>query len=152
MRKLSILAAASLAMAAPTIVAAEDLPGDATAGGEFFNAQCVTCHVIEAPDGTVIAGRNMKTGPNLYGVIGGPAAQVEGFKYGDGILEAAEGGLVWNEENLTAYLDNTTAFLREQTGSRRARSAMAFQVTDPQTAADVYAYLMSVAPDPDAAN
>lgn len=147
MRKLSILAAASLAMAAPTVARA-----DMAAGEEFFNAQCVTCHVIEAPDGTVIAGRNMKTGPNLYGVIGGPAAQVEGFRYGDGILEAAEGGLVWNEENLVAYLDNTTKFLREQTGSRRARSAMAFQVADPEMSSDIYAYLMSVAPNPDATN
>ncbi len=66
---LSILAASSgMALAA----------GDAEAGKKVFN-QCQTCHVVAAPDGTVLAGKNAKTGPNLYGVIGRPAASVEGF-------------------------------------------------------------------------
>jgi cytochrome c len=146
MNKLTILAAASMAAALAAPVAAQDV----AAGEEFFNRQCVTCHVIETPEGETIAGRNMKTGPNLYGVIGGPAAEVEGFRYQPGITEAAEGGLVWTEENFTAYLNNNTQFLREFTGSRRARSAMNFMVPDAEMAANLYAYLMSVAPDPNA--
>jgi cytochrome c len=144
MKRFALIAALSLA-AAPVFA-----EGDAAAGEEAFGKKCVTCHVIEDADGNVIAGRNVKTGPNLYGVIGGPAAEVEGFRYGKGITEASEAGLVWTQENFTAYLADTTAFIREISGDRRARSNMAFKVDDPQEAADIHAYLMSVAADPNA--
>lgn len=147
MTRTSLYAAAALAAAAATPAAAQDV----AAGEEFFNRQCVTCHIIETPDGETIAGRNMRTGPNLYGVVGGPAAQVADFRYQPGIQDAAEQGLVWTEENFVAYLNNNTRFLREVTGSRRARSAMNFMVPDEEMAKNLYAYLMEVAPHADAA-
>jgi cytochrome c len=81
---LTILAASSgMALAA----------GDAEVGKKVFN-QDQTGHVVAHADGSVLAGENAKTGLNLYGIIGRPAASHEGFNYGDGIPEAAAKGVV----------------------------------------------------------
>ncbi|RBI84653.1 cytochrome C [Rhodosalinus halophilus] len=139
-----ILRATTLMMAA-TIAApalAQDA-GDPAEGENLFN-RCKACHMIESPDGEMIQ-RGGRVGPNLYGVVGGPAAQVEDFRYGDGILEAAEMGLEWNQENFVAYTEDPQAFLREYTGNSSARSKMAFKLREG--AVDIYAYLMDVAPD-----
>jgi cytochrome c len=119
--------------------------GDAEAGKKIFN-QCQTCHVVADPDGNVLAGKNAKTGPNLYGIVGRAAASVEGFKYGDGIQEAAAKGLVWNEENLTAYVQDPAKFLEEFTGNDKAKSKMVFKVRKEQDAANVAAFLASLSP------
>ena len=84
--------------------------GDPEAGKAAFS-QCQTCHVVANDAGEVLAGRNAKTGPNLYGVIGRVAGSVEGFRYGPSLVEAGEKGLVWDEETLVAYLQDPAAFL-----------------------------------------
>ena len=133
---LTILAASSgMALAA----------GDAEAGTKVFN-QCQTCHVVADADGNVLAGKNAKTGPNLYGIIGRPAASYEGFKYGEGIQEAAAKGLVWDEEKITAYVQDPTAFLEEVTGDGKAKSKMVFKVKKEEDAANVAAFLASLSP------
>ncbi|MCA3437234.1 MAG: c-type cytochrome [Rhodobacter sp.] len=133
---LTILAASSgMALAA----------GDAEAGKKIFN-QCQTCHVVADPDGNVLAGKNAKTGPNLYGIIGRPAASYEGFKYGDGIKEAAAKGLVWDEANLTVYVQDPTKFLDEFTGNPKLKSKMVFKVKKEEDAANVAAFLASLSP------
>ena len=133
---LTILAASSgMALAA----------GDAEAGKKVFN-QCQTCHVVADADGNVLAGKNAKTGPNLYGIIGRPAASYEGFKYGEGIQEAAAKGLVWDEEKITAYVQDPTAFLEAVTGDGKAKSKMVFKVKKEEDAANVAAFLASLSP------
>jgi cytochrome c len=133
---LTILAASSgMALAA----------GDAESGKKVFN-QCQTCHVVADADGNVLAGKNAKTGPNLYGIIGRKAASYEGFKYGEGIQEAAAKGLVWDEEKLTAYVQDPTAFLEEVTGNSKAKSKMVFKVKKEEDAANVAAFLASLSP------
>ena len=119
--------------------------GDAEAGKKVFN-QCQTCHVVADADGNVLAGKNAKTGPNLYGIIGRKAASYEGFKYGEGIQEAAAKGLVWDEEKLTAYVQDPTAFLEEVTGNSKAKSKMVFKVKKEEDAANVAAFLASLSP------
>jgi cytochrome c len=119
--------------------------GDAEAGAKVFN-QCQTCHVVAAPDGTVLAGKASKTGPNLYGIIGRPAASYEGFKYGEGILEAKEKGLVWDEAQLIAYAQDPTTFLEEFTGNSKAKSKMVFKLRKEEDAANVVAFLASLQP------
>ncbi|WP_116133183.1 cytochrome c family protein [Tropicimonas sp. IMCC34043] len=119
---------------------------DVDAGAEVFKKQCATCHVVVNPDGETLAGRKARTGPNLYGVIGGPAAQVEGFRYGDGIQKAAEMELVWNEENLAAYLQDTSGFLETFTGDDSVRSKMSWKVKKEEDAANVHAFLISLNP------
>ncbi|MBP2290484.1 c-type cytochrome [Azospirillum rugosum] len=104
------------------------LAADSAAGKDVFKV-CMACHTAEQ-------GKN-KVGPSLFGVVGRPAASIEGFKYSKPMQEKAAGGLVWTPDNLKAYiaapkeivpggtmafaglkepekLDNLIAFLSEQ--------------------------------------
>ena len=119
--------------------------GDAEAGKKVFN-QCQTCHVVADPSGKVLAGKNAKVGPNLYGVVGRPAASYPGFNYGEGIKEAAGKGLVWDEEKIATYTQNPTAFLDEYTGDKKAKSKMMFNLKKPEDGQNVAAFLASLAP------
>lgn len=71
------------------------LAADAAAGKDVFK-QCMACHTTEQ-------GKN-KVGPSLFGVVGRPAAAIEGFKYSKPMQEKAAGGLVWTADNLKAYI------------------------------------------------
>ena len=93
--------------------------------------------------GDVLAGRNAKTGPNLYGIAGRALGAEEGFRYGDSLVDAGEAGIVWDEESFVAYVQDPTAWLREATDNARARSKMAYKVRDAQQAADIYAFIAS---------
>ncbi len=119
--------------------------GDPVAGEKVFN-QCVTCHIVADGDGNVLAGRNARQGPNLYGMPGRQAGVVEGFRYGNSIVEAGEKGLVWDEASFLAYVENPNTFLREYLGNNRARGNMAFRLRGEQDARDVYAYIVSLSP------
>ena len=83
-----------LALAAPGFALADShATGDADAGKKVFN-KCKACHAVGE-------GAANKVGPQLNGIIGAAAGQVEGFKYSDALTEAAAGGLVWDDESLT---------------------------------------------------
>lgn len=91
------LVLAGLALVAATPAMADIQAGLAaadTAQGEKLFKRCVACHTIEKD------GRN-KVGPNLYGVVGRPVAQVEDYSYSSAIK--AYGG-EWTAERLDAYL------------------------------------------------
>lgn len=136
MTRIWMAAVAGAMLAAPAF--AQD--GDAAAGEDAFR-QCATCHAIVDADGTAIAGRaNMRTGPNLYGIVGRQAGSIDGFRYRPDIVRAGEEGLVWDQESLTAYLQDPGGFLSETLGSR-ARSGMSYQVRDPAEAANLAAFL-----------
>lgn len=70
--------------------------GDADKGKKVFN-KCKACHMV---------GENAKkrVGPPLNNIIGAKAGVQEGFKYSKAMVEAGEGGMVWDEETLSAYL------------------------------------------------
>jgi cytochrome c len=140
MKNLTLAAALAL-MSAPAFA-----EGDAAAGEEAFGRQCVTCHVIVDAAGVEIAGRGADTGPNLYGVIGRIPGTAADFEYGDDMVEYGGQGIAWDEATFTAYVQDPTDFLREVLDNRRARGKMAFQVRSEEEAADIYAYLVSVAP------
>ena len=63
------LTAAVLALVAAPAFAQEVPSGDVAAGEKVF-AKCQTCHVVANEAGEVLAGKNSKTGPNLYGLPG----------------------------------------------------------------------------------
>jgi len=99
--------------------------GDAVKGKRVF-ARCIACHMVAE-------GQN-RLGPSLYGVVGAPAASVEGFNYSPAMSGS---GVVWNEEALHQYLEDPKAFIP---GNR-----MIFPgVADAQERADLIAYLASV--------
>ncbi len=122
------------------------MAGDADAGADTFQRQCVACHIVQDADGETLAGRNARTGPNLYGVIGRQAGVVEGFRYGASMVEAGEAGLVWDEDSFVAYVQDPNGFLREVLDNRRARGQMSFQVRNPDDAANLYAFLATFSP------
>ncbi|MEL6279331.1 MAG: cytochrome c family protein [Pseudomonadota bacterium] len=102
------LAAAMLSVA-PVAAVAQDmaaevaaLGGDAKAGKKVYR-KCKACHVIDKDKNRV--------GPHQVGIIGRPAAAIEGFKYSDAMIAKGEEGLVWNVETLSAYLADPKGYI-----------------------------------------
>lgn len=138
--KLTLAILAALATAAPAFA-----EGDAVKGAAVFK-QCQACHVVVDPDGNVLAGKASKTGPNLYAVIGRVAGSYPEFKYGESMIAAGAAGLVWDETTFVAYVQDPQAFLKERLADKSAKGKMVFKVKNAEAAADVYAYLVSLAP------
>ncbi len=93
--------AASETPAQKAIVASLPAPyntGDPAAGEAKF-AQCRSCHAIAK-------GAPNLTGPNLYGVFGGPAASVAGFEFSDDLKNAH---LTLDASTLDKWLENPKA-------------------------------------------
>jgi len=141
--KLAVLAV--LATAASPVFAV----GDAVKGEAGFK-QCQTCHAVIDDAGVVLAGKG-KIGPNLYGLFGRQIGSLEGFKYGESIVAVGATGLVWEETNFIAYVQDPAAYLKEALADKGAKSKMAFKVKTPELAADLYAYLAQFSPAPAAA-
>ena len=76
---------------------------DPRQGALVFN-QCRACHAIGP-------GARNKVGPELNGIVGRKAASVPGFNYSKAMKEAAAKGLIWNDQNLSAYLESPDTFL-----------------------------------------
>lgn len=141
MKTLLCATAALAALAVPALA-----EGDIAKGEKTFK-KCKACHMIQSDTGEMIM-KGGKTGPNLYGIIGRPMGSQEGFKYGASLIAAGEAGLVWDQENLVAFVANPKSFLKEATGDSKAKSKMTFKL--PKGGEDVAAYLASVAPAPEA--
>ncbi len=139
---MKICSVAFVALFAAGPLVAQQVPvGDAAAGEEQFNRQCVSCHLVQDEAGEVLAGRNGRVGPNLYGVIGRVAGSYPEFDYSELMETYGATGAVWVEENFVPYVQDPTDYLREATGQDSGRSKMAYQVRDEQEAHDLYAYL-----------
>jgi cytochrome c len=80
-----------------TLLAAA-MPAD---GEKVFN-KCKACHTVEQ------GGAN-KVGPNLFNVVGGPKAHIEGFAYSDAL--AGMHGQSWSYDNLDAFLANPKSYV-----------------------------------------
>ena len=75
------------------------------AAGEKVFRQCKACHQVGD-------GAKNRVGPILNGIVGHPAGQVEGFKYSNALNDMADDGLVWDEENLKAFLADPRGFVK----------------------------------------
>ena len=93
------------------------------AAGEKVFKKCKACHSLEEG--------KKKVGPSLFGVVGGPAAGMKGFKYSKTMRES---GLTWDEATLDAYLENPRKFLK---GNRMAFPGL----KKPEDRENVIAYI-----------
>ena len=73
--------------------------GNPDAGQKVYR-KCAACHDVEEAKN--------KVGPHLVGIVGRSAASVDDFAYSDAM---AGSGLVWDEDNLAAYLRDPKGFL-----------------------------------------
>ncbi|MBL4768623.1 MAG: cytochrome c family protein [Rhodobacteraceae bacterium] len=105
-----------------------------TSQGETVFKKCKSCHMI-GPEA------KNKTGPNLTGVIGRPAGTYEGYKYSKSMRAVGEGGLIWDEDQLFAYLENPTKYLRKRLDNRKAKAKMSLKLRDEDDRKNVIAYL-----------
>ena len=143
--KLTIASALIMGVAAFPAFAGGHASGDAAEGEKAFR-QCKACHAIVDADGNEVM-KGGKTGPNLWGVPVRTAGTTD-FKYKKSIVEAGEGGLVWDEASFVAYVQDPTAYLKEVTGDSKARSGMSFKVRKEEDAVNLWAYIASVSPEP----
>ena len=120
-----ILTAAATLLALSTPAFAE---GDAEKGEKVFK-KCKACHAVGED-------AKNKVGPILNGIVGAPAGANADFKYSDALMEKAGEGLVWDEENLTAFLTKPKDFL--------PKTKMSFAgLRKEQEIMDVIAYMAS---------
>ncbi|MFK7939233.1 MAG: cytochrome c family protein [Roseovarius sp.] len=143
MKSTLLTACATLALALPAF-ADGHATGDAEAGEKVFK-KCKSCHMIASEDETIVKGG--KAGPNLYG-IHDRAAGAEDFKYSKLMAAAGEKGLLWNEADFATYVVDPTEFLKEYTGES-GRGKMQAQRLKGDDAINVWAYLVSVGPQPE---
>lgn len=143
--KLTALAVLSSVLAAPAFAA-----GDAEAGAKVFN-KCQTCHVVQNEAGETLAGKNAKTGPNLYGIVGRAAGTYPEFKYGESIVALGASGFTWTEADLVTYVADPAKFLKDKLGDTKAKSKMVFKLGNETEAANVAAFLASFSAAPAAA-
>lgn len=129
-----LLPVLALAISAPAFAEPD------VAKGETSFRKCKACHSIIAADGTEVQ-KGGKTGPNLWGIVGNPVASNPDFNYGDGILAAKADGAIWDEAQLTAYLQDPNAWVKQASGDDGASSKMTFKLPKAEEAADVAAYL-----------
>jgi cytochrome c2 len=104
--------------------------GNADEGENVFK-KCRACHAV---------GDNAKNkvGPHLNDVFGRAAGSIDGFRYSKAMVAAGEGGLVWNEETLGAYLADPRGYIE--------KTKMAFAgLKKDQDVENVLAYLRQFA-------
>ena len=126
----AIAAAITLALAGGVPPAAAPAQtGGPDAGARAFQ-KCYACHSVEP-------GETGLPGPNLRGVVGRPVGALDGFAYSEAMVEAGrDGGLVWTEERLDAFLADPEAYL--------PGTLMSFVgMRDPAERAAVIGYLKS---------
>ncbi|MGP6086138.1 c-type cytochrome [Antarctobacter jejuensis] len=99
-----ILGATFIAML-PTLAFAEshELPGDADAGEKVFR-KCKACHQVGDD-------AKNRVGPVLNGIVGGPIAAAEGFKYSDAMVAFGAENEAWTPEILDQYLTNPRDYI-----------------------------------------
>ena len=100
--------------------------GDAARGQKAFQ-RCYACHSVEPDEGHL-------QGPNLFRILGRPAAALPGFEYSEAMRRKAAEGLVWDRTTLDAYIADPEAVVPGTLMSIPP-------VRDPQERADLIAYL-----------
>lgn len=117
-----------------TLTASAFAEGDAENGEKVFR-KCKACHAIGE-------GAKPRIGPVLNEIMGMQAGTHESFdgKYSKAMVEAGEGGLVWDEETLSTYLQKPKDLVE---GTKMSFAGL----KKDEDVADVIAYLLQFSPD-----
>ncbi len=120
--------------------------GDPSKGEKLYN-RCSSCHAI-IKDGEILVKGGI-TGPNLFGVVGRLAGTETDYLNGserlpigmftDDMIRAGQEGLVWTQENISAYSQDPIGFIQEYLDDETARPNMSIKLK--QGADDIAAYL-----------
>jgi cytochrome c len=100
--------------------------------GEGVFKKCKACHKV---------GENAKNGagPMLNGIFGRAAGTVEGFRYSKPMVDAGTGGLMWDDETLSAFLADPRKYI--------PKTKMSFAgLKDEEDRAAIVAYLKTFGP------
>lgn len=104
--------------------------------GATLYKNCLACHDLGPNAG-------LRVGPDLTGVVGRPAASLEGYAYSESLHKAGQEGLVWSKDLLSQYLAAPTRFVP---GNKMAYIGLA----DAAARRDLIAYLATFAtPEPE---
>jgi len=117
--RLACSAMASILLATAAVAAPAPLKGDPDHGKVLYQG-CAACHSIEDND----------LGPRHRGVVGRKAGAVTDYNYSAALKGS---GLTWTEPNLDRWLQNPSVLV--------PGTKMFFKIDDPQSRADIIAYL-----------
>ncbi len=137
---IEVAEAAPAGGAAPAVVADPPigvlLASATVPAGEAIAKKCAACH-------NFVEGAGTKVGPDLYGVLGRPIGDMQGFKYSAAFAKAHDAGEKWTYEHLYEFLKKPSAAM--------PGTAMGFAgLAKPEDRANVIAYLRSLSPSPEA--
>lgn len=123
----TVLISTTLLFASLSIAQAQE--GNVAAGEKLFK-KCLICHAESVHES--------RRGPSLVGIVGRKAGIADGYPYSDAMRAAGAAGLVWEEEDLAAFIKSPQAKVKE--------SWMSFSgVSRPKDISDVIAYLKQLA-------
>jgi cytochrome c len=100
---------------------------DPTKGEATFKKVCTLCHNGDK-------GGPNKVGPNLWGIVDGPAAHKADFNYSEAMLQRRASGVPWSEEQLYRYLYAPKQYV---VGTKMSFAG----IKDDKERADLVAYL-----------
>ncbi len=100
--------------------------------GEAQFKKCAACHTIDKGGAAGI-------GPNLYGILGGPHAHMQGFGYSDAMQ--ATHGKIWDWDSLSHWIQNPKKYIP---GNKMAFAG----IGKPEDRANLIAYLNSKSDSP----
>ncbi|KAE9631467.1 c-type cytochrome [Parasedimentitalea maritima] len=128
--EVQVTEAAALQPVQEPVVETVALDPELVAKGAKTFKKCKACHQVGE-------GAKNRTGPILNGIVGATAGQVDGFKYSKPMMAAAESGLVWNEQELAAFLAKPKKYMK---GTKMSFSGLKKE----KDIAAILAYLQSV--------
>jgi cytochrome c len=105
----------------------------ATARGEPIFQYCFSCHSVDPNEQAQLEG------PNLYRIVGRPAASLKGFNYSNAMRKRGAEGLKWDAATLNRYIADPQAIVP---GTRMSAAPL----RDEHARADLIAYLAKSGP------